>query len=402
MDNPFLKKLIFTTLTAVLIIILGATVTVFLSFFGKLLSFLQPLLLPLVLATVFAYLLNPIIDFLEKKKCPRLLGVSLLMVIFALLIIGFFCLVYKASSSPRQINIYQAQWSAIWMQTSVYLENIMTHPWLSFLMTSEYFNPSEIKAYLTKWTAKNAQQITLYLSQIFTYGTRQFLSSVSYSLGFLLTPIYLFFFLVYAKKIKEKWSFYLPIKTSNAKKELVETTLAINAHIIAFIRGQVAVSFLDGLLVGIALQFWGLPFPFPIIVGISLGVLGVFPLIGNIICLLPTLLISHSYFSYQLPSHQLLGSNPLLYTLGVAVIFIVVQQINNIFTTPKIIGDSVGLHPVIVIIAILFWSLTLGSLLGVLLAIPLTAAIKVILQRTIWNQPKLTSHIKHSSSKVKI
>ena len=58
-------------------------------------------------------------------------------------------------------------------------------------------------------------------------------------------------------------------------------------------------------------------------------------------------------------------------------IFVVVQQINSLVTAPKIVGDSVGLHPLTVIFSMLFWSLVLGGFAGALLAVPLTAPVPV-------------------------
>jgi predicted PurR-regulated permease PerM len=63
-----------------------------------------------------------------------------------------------------------------------------------------------------------------------------------------------------------------------------------------------------------------------------------------------------------------------------------VQQINSLVTAPKIVGDSVGLHPMTVIFSMLFWSLLLGGFLGALLAVPLTAAVKVLFRRYIWDR----------------
>jgi predicted PurR-regulated permease PerM len=67
------------------------------------------------------------------------------------------------------------------------------------------------------------------------------------------------------------------------------------------------------------------------------------------------------------------------------------QQINALITAPKIIGDSVGLHPLTVIFSMLFWSLVLGGLVGALLAVPCTAAVKVLFRRFVWERKLLDS-----------
>ena len=68
------------------------------------------------------------------------------------------------------------------------------------------------------------------------------------------------------------------------------------------------------------------------------------------------------------------------------IIFVVVQQINSLVTAPKIVGDSVGLHPMTVIFSMIFWTVILGGFVGALLAVPLTAAIKVLFRRFIWEK----------------
>jgi predicted PurR-regulated permease PerM len=71
----------------------------------------------------------------------------------------------------------------------------------------------------------------------------------------------------------------------------------------------------------------------------------------------------------------------------VTLIFILANNIDGIFIAPKIVGESVGLHPLTVIISVLAWSLILGGLLGAILAVPLTATIKVLLKRYFWDRP---------------
>jgi len=144
------------------------------------------------------------------------------------------------------------------------------------------------------------------------------------------------------------------------------------------------VAFIDGLLVGIALSIFRLPLG--LVIGVMLAVLGVIPYIGNIICLVPACVLAYVHFGN--PAHQYgwLGSNPWTYVAATAFIFFAVQQINSLVTTPKIVGDSVGLHPMTVIFSMLFWSLLLGGFIGALLAVPLTASVKVLFRRYIWER----------------
>ena len=113
-----------------------------------------------------------------------------------------------------------------------------------------------------------------------------------------------------------------------------------------------------------------------------MAILGVIPYLGNILCLIPACIIAYLHAQGTAP----FGMGPWAYVGSVVGIFVVVQQINSLVTAPKIVGDSVGLHPLTVIFSMLFWSLVLGGFVGTLLAVPLTAAVKVLFRRFIWER----------------
>ena len=235
---------------------------------------------------------------------------------------------------------------------------------------------------------ENGAQLTRTALNWLKASTRVF-GILGYLLGFLLVPVYLFYFLNDSAKIKETWVNYIPLKASKFKDEVIDTISEINGYLISFFRGQVLVSLIDGILVGIALSLFGLPYGF--LIGLALAILGIIPFIGNLLCMIPSAIIAYAHFSD--PAHQnFLGSNPWSYVGAVIAIFLVVQQINSLVTAPKIVGDSVGLHPMTVIFSILFWSLILGGFLGALLAVPLTAAVKVLFSRYIW-QARVTPQL---------
>ena len=216
-----------------------------------------------------------------------------------------------------------------------------------------------------------------------TRGTSKVFGVIGYALGFILVPIYLFFFLKESDKIQKNWKRFVPLRASKFKDEVVSVVTEVNSYLIAFFRGQILVSIIDGVLVGLVLKFFG--HPFAILVGIALALLGVIPFIGNIICLVPAAVTAYAHFSIAENQHWL-GDNPWAYVGMVVAIFIILQQINSLVTAPKIVGDSVGLHPMTVIFSMLFWSLLLGGFLGALLAVPLTAAVKVLFSRYVWQR----------------
>ncbi|MBU6170209.1 MAG: AI-2E family transporter [Verrucomicrobia bacterium] len=214
-------------------------------------------------------------------------------------------------------------------------------------------------------------------------GSTKILGFLGLVLGMIMVPVYLFFFLKDSSSIREHWHDYVPLKNSEFKTELVETLQEINGYLVSFFRGQVLVAAIDGFLVGTALTLFGLPYAF--LIGIFMAILGVIPYIGSILCLIPACIIGYLHAQGTSP----FGMSPAAYVGCVVAIFVVVQQINSLVTAPKIVGDSVGLHPLTVIFSMLFWSLLLGGFVGALLAVPLTAAVKVLFRRYIWVRGRL-------------
>ncbi len=201
-----------------------------------------------------------------------------------------------------------------------------------------------------------------------------FLGTIGYVVGFFLVPVYLFFFLNETELLRERWTDWIPLRESRLRDEVISVFREINGYLVAFFRGQVIVSFIDGALTGIALAIMGLDGA--LVIGIFLAILGVIPFVGIVLTMIPAVLIAIAQFGTL--------HDPLI----VVGIFIAVQQIDALFVQPKVVGNAVGLHPMTVIFSVFFWSLIIGGLLGALMAVPLTAAIKVIFQRYIW-EPRI-------------
>lgn len=208
-----------------------------------------------------------------------------------------------------------------------------------------------------------------------------FLGFFGFLLSLVIVPLYLFYFLAESNHIAKSWSKYLPLKASAFKDEVVGSLTEINGYLIAFFRGQLVVSIINGTATGLLLAAVGLDFG--ILIGFALCFLGIIPYIGIILCWLPAVIIaSVQGGSWVVAADAARWVFPAIVT----GIFVVVQQVDGLFVTPKIVGDRVGLHPVTVIFSVFLWSLLLGGLLGAILAVPLTATAKVILRRYVWER----------------
>ncbi len=417
--------------TGLSILIMGVLLVGMVWLVGKIFGFLQPVLIPLIVAGIIAYVLDPVVRLLEKRGLGRFWSV---VIVYITILIGATLLVaavvpgiqrghgtLKSLLTSRQKADAPAQASAptqsdetsesaqsrqLGMALARELEqlrkNHVGNP-IGWLL-AETDNQGDVVAAHTPDAGKPVQPVNLdsfansragrmlfeYKGAIFktvrewlTAGSTKVLGFLGLVLGMLMVPVYLFFFLKESAAIRTHWHDYVPLKASRFKTGLVDTLQEINGYLISFFRGQVLVAAIDGILVGIALTIFGLPYG--LLIGVFMAILGVVPYIGNILCLIPACVIAYLHAQGAAP----FGMSPWAYVGCVLAIFVVVQQINSLVTAPKIVGDSVGLHPLTVIFSMLFWSLVLGGFVGALLAVPMTAAVKVLFRRFIWEKQLL-------------
>lgn len=183
-------------------------------------------------------------------------------------------------------------------------------------------------------------------------------------LGWAVLPIYFAFFLMTDATKLDGIDRYLPFLKEETRKDLVYLAREFVNMIVSFFRGQLIVAFLQGLLFAIGFSIIGLRYGF--VLGLVLGFLNIIPYLGSMVGLGVTL---------PLAFFQQGGGTTLL--VAVLVVFTVVQMIEGYLLTPKIMGDRTGLHPLVIIVAIFFWGSALGGILGMILAIPLTAFLVV-------------------------
>ena len=177
-------------------------------------------------------------------------------------------------------------------------------------------------------------------------------------------PIYFAFFLMADTSRIDNLENYIPFLKSETRKDLLYLFKEFLDIIVAFFRGQLVIAFLQGLLFAIGFTIVGLKYGF--VIGLTLGFLNIVPYLGNIIGL-----------GTALPLAFFQDDGGLMHVLAVLVVFAVVQMIEGYLLTPKIMGDRTGLHPVVIILAIFFWGSALNGIMGMILAIPLTAFLVV-------------------------
>ncbi len=413
--TPFQQKTLWNAATGVSILVLGALIVGLIWLLGYIFSFLQPVLIPLIVAGIVAYVLDPVVVFLERRGMSRMWSVVTLfggiLIAITLLLAAILPGIQRSHgalkgflSSHSQAARVQAQPAG---QGTEHLESALVRSlhdlrsrhqdgpigWL-LAETDDQGKPVPREAVQPdseslddfsrtrggRMFVENLDVIFKTIRNWLTAGSTKVLGFLGLVLGMIMVPIYLFFFLKDSASIRTQWHLYVPLKASHFKTTLVDTLQEINGYLVSFFRGQVLVAAIDGILVGITLTIFGLPYG--LLIGVFMAILGVIPYIGNILCLVPACIIAYLHAQGAAP----FGMGPWAYVGCVIGIFVVVQQINSLVTAPKIVGDSVGLHPLTVIFSMLFWSLVLGGFVGALLAVPLTAAVKVLFRRFIWER----------------
>ena len=423
--TPFQQRTLWNAATGVSIMILGALMVGLVWLIGKVFGVLQPVLIPLIVAGIVAYVLDPVVRLLQKRGLSRLWSVitvfaailaSIALLVIALIpavnqgrgllkktfskptaeqqaIVASKTITAEASSDQEQNERLAGTLAAELVKMR---QRHQDNP-IGWMLTEvdDQGNPvteisGEPNAMESLSKSRAGRMLFEYKGVIIktgrewiSAGSTKILGFLGLVLGMIMVPVYLFFFLKDSSSIREHWHDYVPLKNSQFKTELVETLQEINGYLVSFFRGQVLVAAIDGFLVGTALTLFGLPYGF--LIGIFMAILGVVPYIGSILCLIPACIIGYLHAQGSSP----FGMSPAAYVGCVVAIFVVVQQINSLVTAPKIVGDSVGLHPLTVIFSMLFWSLLLGGFVGALLAVPLTAAVKVLFRRYIWVRGRL-------------
>ena len=428
--TPWQRKTMWAALTAVFIVVLITIACSVVWIVANAVSFIQPILIPVAIAVILAYLLDPLVTKMCEKGLGRTKAVFALFA-FAFLSIGVLVAWLAPVVSMQATNVGRElpQYTQKARDTIVDLifkydhafggpstkrdkVSSPTNSLLNWLFASpsparkptptpapDTTSPQEIapsdsptpapreeiaptpdkisnadRQRIQAWVQRqlpNLERQLPYISEkiwgLLKQSIGGFLGITGFLLSLVMVPIYLFFLLKESPGIEKRWREYLPLRNSPLKNEVAAVLEQINKYVIAYFRGQLLVCLIDGTLIGTALYFTGLNFA-PLI-GVLVVVLTMIPYIGIILCWIPAVLIAAGQYGDW--------THPLLVT-GV---FVVVQNLEAIFIAPRIVGNSVGLHPMTVIVSIFVWGLLIGGLLGPILAVPLTATLKVLLAR---------------------
>jgi predicted PurR-regulated permease PerM len=434
--TPFHLNAMWTAISALSVTITIAIVVGFIYLGTQIIAFLQPILVPFAIAGVLAYLVDPVVAWMMRRGLSReksvwtvFLSASLIFASVLLIIVpamarqgamfvkevpvlmekaqqnvasfttywhekikqdyGIEVLDYVLDQTRRQNGVPEASPPSTVPGSSVDGDSDEA----TDTVTTQNFDLNDLLS--GEWIGDAVPRVAGGLWSFVRNSVGGFLGVFGFLLSMIIVPLYLYYFLTESAVIKERWSEYVPLRESRFRDEVVGTLTEINGYLVAFFRGQLVVSLINGIATGIGLVAVGLKFGW--LIGLFLCLLGMIPYLGILIAWVPAVVIA----SVQGGDGTWIPGDPWwVFPLVVTGIFAVVQQIDGLFVTPKVVGESVGLHPMTVIVSVFAWSLVLGGLLGAILAVPLSASVKVLFQRYVWTKATAVVAVAPPSSAV--
>ena len=356
--SPAQTRIIAAGGTALATIILLATAFFCFVQLRRFVGAFQDVLLPLVIAAILATLLRPIITACERRtRLTRVQGITLLYLL-SLLCIGVVSAVF--------VPFLLEQIAAFIKHAPVLRENILNSIQQSMPTVWTWLEESlgeSPNAYFKNLLADHSESLKAALAQLqSTMGTLGgfFGSLFGKIAAYSIIPVYLFFILNNDRDVWNDIKRQLDFLPDDRRDDLVFLSRQFSDILIAFFRGQIIIGVLLGLVLALGFGLVGLKFG--IVLGLILGLLNIIPYLGTMLGILTVLPLA--YFQDE-------GGGALIGLC--AIVFAIGQLLTDYVFTPRIMGDKTGMGPMLLIFSVFFWGTALGGILGMVLAIPLTA-----------------------------
>ena len=334
------------------LLLIGLNILVFnkVSFiFTPIVVLIQTVVLPIILSAILYYLLVPIVDFFERKGVRRIYSI----IVLYLIIIGVLTIliVLVIPLLRDQIMRLIVSFPNLVNDIERMLEQVIGSQFLNQVQQTFDFNISDLASQVSNGA-------TTILNSTFA-GIGNIIGSVSKTVMAIITvPFILFYLLKDGKKLPDYILNFLPIPMRSHTFTVLQE---MNKQISSYIRGQIVVSFCIGVLMFIGFVIIGLDYA-PVLAVIA-SFTSVVPYLGPAIAITPALIIAVVTSPYML--------------LKLIIVWTIVQLIEGKFISPQIMGRNLHIHPITIIFIIIIAG-NLFGVVGILLAVPGYAVLKVI------------------------
>ncbi|HWK44384.1 MAG TPA: AI-2E family transporter [Stellaceae bacterium] len=313
---------------------------------------LSGIMLPFVAGLAIAFFLDPMADRLERLRLPRSVAAFIVLLVFFMAVIAALVLL---------VPLIQAQVTQFIAQLPTYVQAVTAQANRLIDILNEQLNPDDV-AKLREAASARAGDALSALGKVLTSVVTGGVAVANILSLVFITPIVAFFMLRDWDRLVARIDSWLPrqhLHTIREQALLIEETLS------GFLRGQAMVCALLGIFYGLALTVIGLNFG--LVIGLFTGFLIFIPFLGGLTGAVLSVGLAFAQFGdWHRPA-------------VVAAVFVVGQGLEGNVLTPKLVGDSVHLHPVWIIFALLAFGALFGFV-GVLLAVPLAAVIGVLMR----------------------
>lgn len=349
--NWFLNNQVVTALLIVLLVLLILIAFTKISYlFTPVWQFLTVVGIPIIVAAVFYYFLVPIVDFMERHKIKRVWGILILFVIIVGLIAwGAIVAVPKIQ---EQLTSFITNFPSYVDTLSNQIEKFMSNSKIA-----------EFQPQIDKVVNDTMDSLSTII-QNFSKGTIQSIGNIvgavaNTFLVILTAPFILFYLLKDGKKLPGYIVKFLP---NRFRPITLQVMKEMNTKVSQYIRGQLTVAFTVAVMFIIGFSAIGLDFA--VTLGVVAGFLNLIPYLGSFLAMIPAVFLA-------------LVAGPMM-VLKVAIVFVIEQTIEGRVVSPLVLGSQLNVHPV-TIIFILLTSGKIWGVAGVVLGIPVYAALKVLI-----------------------
>ncbi len=305
-----------------------------------------PAITPFLFALLLAYLLSPFVEALEKRKVPRTLAI---LIIYSLFIAGLIMAgVYGIPAIVNEVNVLIKQLPSLTEQVQSFISG-----------AQEQFDLFNLPPTVTETLQSNLLKLQGYLDRLLNAIPQFIVDLFGRMVAIILIPILSFYMLKDIELIKKS---LLNLAPGGHRGRIIALFSRIDDKLGAWIRGQLTVGFIVGFLTFIGLEIVGMDFA--LVLGLLVGITNIIPYFGPIIGAIPALFLA-------------LLRSPLM-LLKVLIVQVVAQQLESNLITPQVLGRQLGLHPLLIIFALLLGA-QFGGIAGLLFAVPVTAVLREVI-----------------------
>jgi predicted PurR-regulated permease PerM len=343
--ESFFKNRLFTVLVYILISLLILFMLLQIRpMLSAIYRFLMEILAPFIIAMIISYVLNPVVSLLNTRKVPRTVAVLLIYAVFVLS--TTVVLMNVIPMFMRQLAELNEHIPQMAMKAQSLVDNL----------NSLQFVPDSVREGINRSLAKLEQGISVTISKyIDGIGSVINMVFVAFIIPFLA------FYILKDFQMIEKTA--LAIVPSEKRKRVITLLVDIDAALGNYIRGQLLVCVIVGLLAYVG--YWLIGMPYALILAFLVATFNIIPYLGP--------------FFGAAPAIVMASTVSLKMVLLVALVNTVCQILEGNVISPQVVGRSLNMHPLLIIFALLVGG-ELAGVIGLILAVPLFAVMKVILQ----------------------